>query len=79
MARTLPLLDAAQRREFDQSPKFTTVQRHLFFAPPERGVQVFRTFVTVHRGVFVLQVGYFEATGHLFPVDQFLTADREHV
>gem|GEM_PF-4688753 len=35
MARHLPLLDATQRRAFDQPPTFNQPQRQLFFALPD--------------------------------------------
>ncbi|SHM24284.1 Tn3 family transposase [Hymenobacter psychrotolerans] len=80
MARTLPLLDAAQRREFDSPPKFTTPQRSFFFARPEWAEPLLRAMSAPHmRGGFLLQLGYFKATGRFFPVDRFVAADRTYV
>ncbi len=80
MARHLPLLDATQRRAFDQPPAFNPPQRHLFFALPDWATQFLATLLAPHsRGGFVLQVGYFKATGRFFPVDRFLLADQAYV
>jgi hypothetical protein len=80
MARHLPLLDATQRRAFDQPPVFNHPQRQLFFALPDWATQFLATLLASHsRGGFVLQVGYFKATGRFFPVDRFLAADQAYV
>ncbi len=80
MARHLPLLDATQRRAFDQPPTFNQPQRQLFFALPDWATQFLHTLLAPHsRGGFVLQVGYFKATGRFFPNDRFLAADRVYV
>ena len=80
MARHLPLLDATQRRAFDQPPVFNPPQRQLFFALPDWAAQFLDTLLAPHsRGGFVLQVGYFKATGRFFPVDRFLLADQAYV
>ncbi len=71
MARTIPLLDAARRRTFDQPPKFNHPQRQLFFALPDWATEFLYTLLAPHsRGGFVLQVGYFKATGRFFPADR---------
>ena len=80
MARTLPLLDAAQRREFDSPPKFTLDQRQLFFSLPEWAEPILRAMSAAHmRGGFLLQLGYFKASGRFFPVERFAAADRVYV
>ncbi|GAA4394137.1 Tn3 family transposase [Hymenobacter koreensis] len=80
MARHLPLLDATQRRAFDQPPVFNPPQRQLFFALPDWAAQFLATLLAPHsRGGFVLQVGYFKATGRFFPADRFLPADQAYV
>lgn len=80
MARTLPLLDAALRREFDRPPLFNPTQRRLFFTLPEWANQVLATLVAPHsRGGFILQVGYFKAAGRFFLPDRFLAADQAYV
>jgi TnpA family transposase len=80
MARHLPLLDATQRRAFDQPPVFNQPQRQLFFALPDWAAQFLDTLLAPHsRGGFVLQVGYFKATGRFFPADRFLLADQAYV
>ena len=80
MARHLPLLDATQRRAFDQPPVFNQPQRQLFFALPDWATQFLATLLAPHsRGGFVLQVGYFKATGRFFPADRFLAADQAYV
>ena len=80
MARHLPLLDATQRRAFDPPPTFNRPQRQLFFALPDWATQFLETLLAPHsRGGFVLQVGYFKATGRFFPADRFLAADCAYV
>ncbi len=80
MARHLPLLDATQRRAFDQPPTFNRPQRQLLFALPDWATQFLATLLAPHsRGGFVLQVGYFKATGRFFPADRFLAADCAYV
>ena len=55
MARTLPLLDAAQRRAFDSPPKFIAPQRSFCFSLPEWTEPLLRTMTTPHmRGGFLL-------------------------
>lgn len=80
MARNLPLLDDAQRRAFDHPPKWTPAQRKLFCTLPDWAAWVLDSLVTPHsRGGFVLQVGYFQATGRFFPADRFRTADGAYM
>jgi len=80
MARSLPLLDAAQRREFDSPPRFTTPQRSFFFLLPEWAEPLMRTMTTPHmRGGFLLQLGYFKACGRFFSAERFAAADRAYV
>lgn len=80
MARILPLLDAAQRRDFDSPPKFTAGQRPFFFSQPEWAEPLLRAMSAPHmRGGFLLQLGYFKATGRFFPVERFAAADRAYV
>ena len=80
MARHLPLLDATQRRTFDQPPAFNQPQRQLIFALPDWAAQFLGTLLAPHsRGGFVLQVGYFKAAGRFFPADRFLLADQAYV
>ena len=80
MARHLPLLDATQRRAFDQPPPFNRPQRQLFFALSDWATQFLHTLLAPHsRGGFVLQVGCFKATGRFFPADRFLAADCAYV
>ena len=80
MARILPLLDAAQRREFDSPPKFTTAQRSFFFSLPEWADPLLRTMTSPHtRGGFLLQLGYFKSSGRFFAAERFAAADRAYV
>lgn len=80
MARTLPLLDAAQRREFDSPPRFTSAQRQIFFSLPEWAELLLRAMSAPHmRGGFVLQLGYFKASGRFFSVERFAAAQRAYV
>jgi len=80
MARSLPLLDAAQRREFDAPPKFTAAQRSFFFSLPEWAEHVLQTMTAPHmRGGFILQLGYFKASGRFFSVELLVAADRAYV
>jgi TnpA family transposase len=78
--RYLPLLDAAQQRAFDHPPKWTAAQRKLYCSLPDWATQVLNSLVTPHsRGGFVLQVGYFQATGRFFSTDRFRAADGAYV
>ena len=78
--RYLPLLDAAQQRAFDHPPKWTAAQRKLYCSLPDWAIQVLGSLVTPHsRGGFVLQVGYFQATGRFFSTDRFRAADGAYV
>ena len=78
--RYLPLLDAAQQRAFDHPPKWTAAQRKLYCSLPDWATQVLGSLVTPHsRGGFVLQVGYFQATGRFFSTDRFRAADGAYV
>lgn len=80
MARTLPLLDAAQRREFDFPPKFTTPPRSFLFSLPEWAEPLLQTMTAVHiRGEFILQLGYFRASGRFFSAERFAAADRAYM
>ncbi|GAA3977044.1 Tn3 family transposase [Hymenobacter antarcticus] len=80
MARSLPLLDAAQRRAFDSPPAFTLAQRQLFFSLPEWAEPLLRAMSAAHmRGGFLLQLGYFKASGRFFAVERFTAADRAYV
>ena len=80
MARTLPLLDAAQRRAFDYPPKFTAPQRPFFFSLPEWAEPLPCTRTPPHiRGGFLLQLGYFKARGRFFSAERFAAADRVYV
>ena len=80
MARTLPLLDAAQRRAFDSPPSFTAGQRQLFFSLPDWAEHLLQPMSAAHmRGGFILQLGYFKASGRFFPSERFVAADRTYV
>lgn len=80
MARTLPLLDAAQRRLFDSPPRFTTAQQQVFFSLPEWALPLLRAMRAAHmRGSLLLQLGYFKASGRFFAVERFAAADRAYV
>ena len=58
MARHLSLLDATQRRVFDQPPTFNRPQQQLFFALPDWATQFLATLLAPQsQGGFVLQVG----------------------
>ena len=80
MARSLPLLDAAQRCAFDSPPKFTPVHRQLSFSLPEWAEPLLRAMSAAHmRDGFLLQLGYFKASGRFFAVERFTAADRVYM
>ena len=54
MARHLPLLDATQRRAFDQPLTFNHPQRQLFFTLPNWATHFLDTLLAPHsRGGFI--------------------------
>lgn len=80
MARTIPLLDETQRREFDRPPKFTYQQRKFFFTLPGWAEELRRELLTTHTQLgFILQVGYFKMAGRFFSPRHFVAADADYV
>lgn len=80
MACTLPLLDAAQRQEFDYPPEFTTPRRSFFFSLPEWTEPLLRAMTTPHIcDGFLLELGYFKASGRFFSAERFAASDRAYV
>jgi TnpA family transposase len=80
MARILPILDAPQRREFDSPPVFSYQQRKFFFSLPRwaEGLRKELTYAHNQAG-FILQLGYFKATGRFFSPTTFIKADENYI
>lgn len=79
MAR-LEILDAAARQEFERPPRFQPQQQGHFFAIPDWLQLQVNGFNTVINQVgFVLQWGYFKATGRFFKTLTYNPADVVYV
>ena len=75
MAR-LEVLDAVARREFERPPRFQQQQQDYFFVTPDwLRPQVNELDMPVNRAGFLLQWGYFKATGRFFKTLTFNPAD----
>ncbi len=80
MARILPILDEKERREFDTPPSFSPQQRKFFFSLPDWALQILKELTyDYNRLGFVLQVGYFKATGRFFKPSLYHKADKLYV
>ncbi|MFT7111436.1 MAG: TnpA family transposase [Porticoccaceae bacterium] len=76
----LAILTAAEQREFDSPPKFYKVDRPKYFSLTsdirQLGFNKLRT--PVNRVGFILQLGYFRASGKFFVNEQFRKRDIHH-
>lgn len=79
MAR-LDILDETARREFERPPTFTNEQRQHFFELPIYLRTTVRRFDTPLNQIgFLLQWGYFQATGRFFKSATFVPGDVVYV
>ena len=78
--RLLEILDKGQQNEFDNPPKFDYGQRKFFFTMPKWAEDECRTMLSpVNQVGFVIQVGYFKASGRFFNAKNFNRADIEFI
>lgn len=78
--RLLEILDKGQQNEFDNPPKFHYGQRKFFFTMPKWAEDECRTMLSpVNQVGFVIQVGYFKASGRFFNAKNFNRADIEFI
>ncbi len=76
MSSIINILDDTQRREFDRPPKFTYVQRKIMFSMPEWAEKEIETMSNpIYKTGFILQLGYFKASGRFFKRDSFFKDD----
>lgn len=80
MSRTLPILDTAGRLEFERPPRFSYQQRKFFFTLPSWAEQLAKGLYLDHNLLgFILQVGYFRASGRFFERDTFYPSDLDYL
>lgn len=72
----IKVLDPAQSREFDKPPKFSYSQRKIMFSLPQWAEIELDAIITPTNKVgFILQLGYFKASGRFFKVETYLKDD----
>jgi|GEM_PF-2060122 len=76
MPSIINVLDDTQRREFDKPPKFFYPQRRIMFSLPQ-WAETEVSFITspTNRIGFILQMGYFKASGRFFKLETFSKED----
>ena len=68
----IKVLDPTQSREFDKPPKFSYPQRKIMFSLPHWAELELREMQTdLTRLGFILQLGYFKASGRFFKMNTF--------
>lgn len=72
----IKILDDSQRKEFGKPPKFSYPQRKIMFSLPEWAEIESKTMSnTVNKVGFILQMGYFKASGRFFKIETFSKED----
>ena len=72
----IKVLDPTQSREFDKPPKFSYPQRKIMFSLPHWAELELREMQTdLTRLGFILQLGYFKASGRFFKMNTFQKED----
>lgn len=76
----LSILSASERRRFDQPPVLTKEERGRHFLVP-KNVRLSLSRIESHTGKvgFLLQLGYFRATGRFFPAETFRRRDVDYL
>lgn len=70
------VLDDSQRREFDKPPKFSHSQRKIMFSLPHWAeIELKSMQYDITKMGFILQIGYFKASGRFFKIDTFQKDD----
>lgn len=68
------------RKEFEAPPVFDLKQRRFFFTPPEWALGLLKDFTSpTNQVAFLLQLGYFRASGRFFLEETFRKVDVEHL
>jgi hypothetical protein len=75
----IKILEAPQQREFDKPPKLVYQQRKYLFSLPEWAEIQNKTMFDNIRVGFILQLGYFKASGRFFKLDTFQKEDFQFV
>jgi len=76
----ITILSPSEKRLFDLPPKFSKDERNLYFSlTPDlkRTISRFNTHDT--RAGFMLQLAYFRANAHFYPIESFRKRDIEYV
>lgn len=72
----IKILEESQKREFDKPPKLTYAQRKFIFSLPQWAEIEYKAILnTVNKVGFVLQLGYFKASGRFFKIETFYKED----
>jgi len=80
MSSIIDVLDDSQRREFDKPPKFSYSQRKIIFSTPNWAEMEINSMINSFNKIgFILQIGYFKASGRFFKIDTFQKDDFEFV
>jgi TnpA family transposase len=75
----LSILSATEQKRFDSPPKFTLDERRLHFCLTNEILELTQKIRSPANKVgFLLQIGYFKATGKFFTVEQFYKQDIEY-
>jgi len=76
----LQLLTQLQQAKFDSCPTFTSELRHLYFEINEEIKEYIDGMRNLNNKIgFVLQLGYFRASGKFFTNDRFRSADIKFI
>ena len=77
----LAILSSVEQHTFDKPPKFQKIDRPSYFAltPDIRRLGFSKLRSPINRVGFVLQLGYFRATGKFFVAEDFRKRDIQYV
>lgn len=71
----IKVLEEAQQKEFDKPPKLVYQQRKYLFSLPIWAENEYKIMFDINRIGFVLQIGYFKASGRFFKSETFQKED----
>ncbi len=76
----LVILSTAERNRFDQSPVFNKEERRRYFLLPANvRLRLSHIRTQTNKAGFLLQFGYFQATGRFFPAGLFRRRDIDYI
>lgn len=76
----IKILDSTQRREFDKPPHFSYPQRKIMFSLPNWAETELNAIITPTNKIgFILQLGYFKASGRFFKTETYLKEDFAYI